>query len=58
MHGKDLAAIKEEMGKYEGGSIDLDLDEQTGIAVMTINNPRTRNALTGTVLCSVIQNLK
>lgn len=33
--------------KYAGGSVDLIKDESTGIATVTLNNPTTKNSLTG-----------
>lgn len=39
--------IKLDLGQYEGGSIDLKLDEQSGIATVCLNHPEKKNSLTG-----------
>ncbi|CAL1547474.1 unnamed protein product [Lymnaea stagnalis] len=46
----DLLAIRKDLQKFEGGSVDLHTDEETGIAVMTLNNPEKRNSLTGKMM--------
>ncbi|XP_005090127.1 ethylmalonyl-CoA decarboxylase [Aplysia californica] len=46
----ELLPIRKELGKFEGGSVDLEMDEQTGIAVMTLNNPRRLNSMTGKMM--------
>ena len=33
--------------KFKGGSVDLCKDESSGIAVVTLNKPDTKNSLTG-----------
>ena len=35
------------MAKFPGGSVDLSINDATGIAVMTLKNPKRRNSLTG-----------
>lgn len=43
----DLNTIRYELEKFEGGTVDLEMDDQTGIAVMTLNNPQKLNSMTG-----------
>ena len=43
----DLQAIRDELEKFEGGSVDLEMDDQSGIAIMMLNNPKRLNSLTG-----------
>lgn len=38
------------MNAFGGGTIDLTKDDQTGIAVMVINNPSRKNSFTGTMM--------
>ncbi|ESO13101.1 hypothetical protein HELRODRAFT_159708 [Helobdella robusta] len=35
--------------KHRGGSVDLEVNEKTGIALMTLNNPKKKNAITGSM---------
>ncbi|KAH9523679.1 enoyl CoA hydratase domain-containing protein 1 [Bulinus truncatus] len=45
-----LPHIRNELLKYEGGSVELDMDNITGIAIMTLNNPKRMNAMTGKMM--------
>ncbi|XP_055886496.1 ethylmalonyl-CoA decarboxylase-like isoform X1 [Biomphalaria glabrata] len=49
-HQPDLKAIAKELENFPGGSIDLTKDNETGIAVMVINNPDKRNSLSGKMM--------
>ena len=42
-----LHDIRTFLERFDGGSVDLEKDETSGVAVITINNTRKRNALTG-----------
>ncbi|CAG5128454.1 unnamed protein product [Candidula unifasciata] len=46
----DLGAIRRELDKFEGGTVDLKMDEQSGVAVMTLNNPLRLNSMTGRMM--------
>ncbi|KAH9523675.1 enoyl CoA hydratase domain-containing protein 1, partial [Bulinus truncatus] len=48
-----LPHIRNELLKYEGGLVELDMDNITGIAIMTLNNPKRMNAMTGADLSFV-----
>lgn len=39
--------ICDQFSKYEGGKVDLLKDDETGIAIIKINHPERRNALSG-----------
>lgn len=43
----DIERVCQELANFEGGKIDLDKNEETGIAIMTINNPTRKNSFTG-----------
>lgn len=38
------------MTAFEGGTIDLEKNEEDGIAIMKINNPSRKNSFTGTMM--------
>ncbi|ESO13102.1 hypothetical protein HELRODRAFT_159709 [Helobdella robusta] len=38
------------LSKYPGGCVDLEKNDKTGIAVLTLNNPTKKNALTGSMM--------
>ncbi|XP_075232917.1 ethylmalonyl-CoA decarboxylase-like [Lycorma delicatula] len=42
--------IREFLGKFEGGKIDLTLNNENGIAKLVLNNPSHRNAITGRMM--------
>lgn len=48
--GLNLHTIRKNLATFEGGSVDLDMDDSTGIAVVTLNNPRRLNAMTGKMM--------
>ena len=43
----NIEEICEQFSQYGGGSVDLNLDDSTGIATITLNHPERRNALSG-----------
>ncbi|RVE62440.1 hypothetical protein OJAV_G00157220 [Oryzias javanicus] len=49
IHGFSQEEIKEKLQAFPGGSIDL-LKQDSGIAVLTINNPHRMNAFSGTMM--------
>lgn len=49
IHSFNQAEIKEKLQAFPGGSIDL-LKQESGIGVLTINNPSRMNAFSGTIL--------
>ena len=46
IHGFNQAEIREKLLAFSGGSVEL-LKQDSGIAVLTINNPSRMNALSG-----------
>lgn len=42
----DISDIREYLSKYKGGSVDLEVRDD-GIAMVTLNNPAKRNAMSG-----------
>lgn len=46
IHGFNEEEIREKLQAFRGGSIDL-LKQESGIAVLTINNPSRMNAFSG-----------
>ncbi|KAK3584929.1 hypothetical protein CHS0354_021807 [Potamilus streckersoni] len=42
--------LQKEFAKYKGGSVDLEKDEASGIAVILLNNPSKKNAMTGKMM--------
>lgn len=48
IHGFNQEEIREKLQAFPGGSIDL-LKQDSGIAVLTINNPSRMNAFSGKV---------
>lgn len=53
----DLQTIRCELEKFEGGSVDLEMDEQSGIAIMTLNNPKRLNSLTGKMMVDMANHI-
>lgn len=49
IHGFNQGEIKEKLQAFPGGSIDL-LKQDSGIAVLTINNPSRMNAFSGSMM--------
>ncbi|GAA6229094.1 ethylmalonyl-CoA decarboxylase [Lates japonicus] len=49
IHGFDQVEIREKLQAFPGGSIDL-LKQDSGIAVLTINNPSRMNAFSGSMM--------
>ncbi|XP_056142779.1 ethylmalonyl-CoA decarboxylase [Lampris incognitus] len=48
-HGFNQEEIREKLQAFPGGSVDL-LKHETGIAVLTVNNPSRMNAITGSMM--------
>ena len=44
-----LAEIRDQLGQYQAGMVELKKNADTGIAVLTLNNPGRKNALSGCV---------
>jgi hypothetical protein len=42
-----VSTICEQFSKFEGGKIELLKDDESGVAVLKINHPERRNALSG-----------
>lgn len=53
-----LQEIREELQKYPGGSVELTKDDDTGIAVLTLNNLGKKNSLSGMSLEHHVKNLQ
>ncbi|RUS72971.1 hypothetical protein EGW08_019274 [Elysia chlorotica] len=53
----DLLAIRDELEKFEGGSVDLEMDDHSGIAVMMLNNPKRLNSLTGKMMVDMANHI-
>lgn len=49
IHGFNQEQIKEKLQAFPGGSIDL-LQQESGVAVLTINNPSRMNAFSGSMM--------
>lgn len=45
-----LADIREQLGKYKSGTVELQKNSSTGLAVITLNNPGKKNALSGSMM--------
>ncbi|KAL8615104.1 hypothetical protein ACOMHN_009180 [Nucella lapillus] len=45
-----LADIRQHLQQYQAGSVELSKDADTGIAVLTLNNPSRKNALSGSMM--------
>ncbi|XP_070196391.1 ethylmalonyl-CoA decarboxylase-like [Littorina saxatilis] len=45
-----LAEIREQLGQYRAGSVDLTKNNDTGVAIITLNNPQRKNALSGSMM--------
>lgn len=46
--------VREFLGKFEGGKIDLTLNNENGIATILLNNPNRRNAITGMLVVNLL----
>ncbi|KAG7272535.1 hypothetical protein CRUP_006824 [Coryphaenoides rupestris] len=42
--------VKEKLGAFPGGSVDLLQREESGLAVLTVNNPARMNAFSGSMM--------
>jgi aerobic-type carbon monoxide dehydrogenase small subunit (CoxS/CutS family) len=42
-----LSEIRDQLKQYQGGGVDLEKNAETGIAVLTLNNTKRKNALSG-----------
>ncbi|KAK0147659.1 Ethylmalonyl-CoA decarboxylase [Merluccius polli] len=49
-HGFQPEEIKEKLSAFPGGSVDLLKQEESGLAVLTINNPSRMNAFSGSMM--------
>jgi ethylmalonyl-CoA/methylmalonyl-CoA decarboxylase len=50
----DIRSTKEDFRvQYPSGTVDLDLDDRSGIAVLRINHPERRNALSGKMMADL-----
>ncbi|XP_037078536.1 ethylmalonyl-CoA decarboxylase-like [Pollicipes pollicipes] len=49
----DLAEVKQQLSQYGGGSVDLSLDDVTGMASLRLNNPDRKNALSGRMMAQL-----
>ncbi|KAL5022306.1 hypothetical protein ScPMuIL_001461 [Solemya velum] len=49
----DYASLREHFMQFKGGSVDLVKDNETGIAVITLNNPDVKNAMTGKMMADL-----
>ncbi|XP_059151584.1 ethylmalonyl-CoA decarboxylase-like [Physella acuta] len=54
---QNLLAIRNELVKFEGGSVDLEMDDNTGIATILINNPAKRNSLSGKMMVEMADHI-
>ncbi|ESO95652.1 hypothetical protein LOTGIDRAFT_116748 [Lottia gigantea] len=46
----EVNKTRDMLAKYPGGSVDLIMDDKTGIATMTLNNPTKKNSMTGQMM--------
>ncbi|XP_069463601.1 ethylmalonyl-CoA decarboxylase isoform X2 [Ambystoma mexicanum] len=56
-HGFNEAAVEQKLAQFVGGSIGLSLDD-SGIGVLTLNNPSRMNAFTGTMMVELLERVK
>ncbi|XP_069090947.1 ethylmalonyl-CoA decarboxylase isoform X4 [Pleurodeles waltl] len=56
-HGFHEDALKKKLSQFSGGSVDLSLDD-SGIGVLTLNNPSRMNAFTGTMMVELLDRVK
>ena len=47
----NVETVKAEFVRYEGGRIDLDKNEDSGIATITLRHEEKRNAISGKMMC-------
>lgn len=45
-----VSVICDQFSKFEGGKVELTKDDKSGVAVIKINHPERRNALSGTYI--------
>ncbi|XP_067679155.1 ethylmalonyl-CoA decarboxylase-like [Haliotis asinina] len=50
VNAPNLADIRDQLMKFSGGSVDLDLDSGSGIAVLTLSNVNKMNAMSGQMM--------
>lgn len=53
--------VRDDLNKLAGGKVELDKDEETGIATVTLCNPQKANAITGSMmvqLADIVQDLE
>ncbi|RUS82763.1 hypothetical protein EGW08_009463 [Elysia chlorotica] len=46
----NLHAIRNQLARFEGGSVELEMNNDNGIAILTLNNPRRMNSMTGKMM--------
>ncbi|XP_005098740.1 ethylmalonyl-CoA decarboxylase [Aplysia californica] len=46
----NLQPIRTQLATFEGGSVELEMDNSSGIAVLTLSNPRRLNSMTGKMM--------
>ncbi|XP_078505013.1 ethylmalonyl-CoA decarboxylase [Lissotriton helveticus] len=56
-HGFHEDALKRQLCQFSGGSVDLSLGD-SGIGVLTLNNPNRMNAFTGTMMVELLERVK
>lgn len=44
---RSMSSARDVLSQWKGGSVDLEKDEDTGIASIILNNPDKKNALSG-----------
>ena len=42
-----LSEIRDQLGQYQAGTVELQKNTNTGIAILTVNNPGKKNAMSG-----------
>ena len=53
IHDFNQEEIREKLGAFPGGSVDL-LKQESGVAVLTVNNPSRMNAFSGKVTFNAV----
>ncbi|XP_067305410.1 ethylmalonyl-CoA decarboxylase isoform X2 [Pseudorasbora parva] len=54
-HNGGAESIREKLQAFPGGSIDLQKQQESGIAVLTVNNPGRMNAFSGSMMLELEQ---
>ncbi|XP_041358365.1 ethylmalonyl-CoA decarboxylase-like [Gigantopelta aegis] len=53
-----LDDVRHFLEQFGGGSVDLEKDDQSGIAIITLNNTKKRNALTGKMMVELSDRIR